>query len=279
MDQLLQYLEANEWLVPLTVIVSLGFCLILEAFIPLFRGRDHKIEHYGINTVFLLSTVLVSAPLIALHGLVFIWQAESEVGLLYTLDLPIWMGLLLSILVLDLIGQYVIHFMLHRVKWLWRFHMVHHSDTRVDATTGFRHHPGDAICRNLATLFVVIILGIPLSHYLVYRLITVVFAYSTHANIRLPERAEVILSYLFITPNIHKFHHHLERPWTDSNYGNIFSIWDRLFGTLVQGEVEQVRYGLDVLETGRDDDLIYQFILPFDFSIKTDERAGLFSRK
>ena len=114
MDRLLQYLEANEWLVPLTVIVSLGFCVMLEALIPLFRGRDHKIEHYGINTVFLLSTVLVSTPLIALHGLVFIWQAESEVGLLYTLDLPIWMSLLLSILVLDLIG----HAFSHLGPWL-----------------------------------------------------------------------------------------------------------------------------------------------------------------
>ena len=279
MDQLLQYIEANEWLIPLTVIVSLGSCVVLEALIPLFGKRDHKIRHYGINTVFLLSTVLVSSPIIVLHGLVFVWQAESEVGLLYLLDLPIWMGLLLSILVLDLIGQYAVHFMLHRVKWLWRLHMVHHSDTLVDATTGFRHHPGDAICRNLATLFAVIMLGISLSHYLVYRLITVVFAYVTHANIRLPERSEMILSYLFITPNIHKFHHHLERPWTDSNYGNIFSIWDRVFGTLVQGEVDQVRYGLDVLKTGRDNDLIYQFILPFDFSIKTDDRVGLFSRK
>ncbi len=279
MDQLLLYVEANEWLIPVMVILSLGFCMTLEVLIPLFEGSDHKIRHYGINTVFLLSTILVSSPLIALHGLVFIWQAESEVGLLYSLDLPVWMVVLLSILVLDLIGQYAVHFLLHRVKWLWRLHMVHHSDTRVDATTGFRHHPGDAICRNLATLFAVIIVGIPLSHYLVYRLITVAFAYVTHANIRLPERVEVILSYLFITPNIHKFHHHLERPWTDSNYGNIFSIWDRVFGTLVQGEVMRVRYGLDVLPAERDDDLIYQFILPFDFSIKTDDRAGLFSRK
>ena len=83
------------------------------------------------------------------------------------------------------------------------------------------------------------------------------------------------LSYLFITPNLHKFHHHHERPWTDSNYGNIFSVWDRLFGTLVQGNFKNIRYGVDVLPDERDEDLAYQFILPFNRYMKLEDERYL----
>ena len=61
-----------------------------------------------------------------------------------------------------------------------------------------------------------------------------------------------------------------ERPWTDTNFGNIFSVWDRIFGTFVYDDVHKIRYGLDVLEDKPDEDIIYQMKLPFDKTIKTD---------
>jgi sterol desaturase/sphingolipid hydroxylase (fatty acid hydroxylase superfamily) len=70
---------------------------------------------------------------------------------------------------------------------------------------------------------------------------------------------------------MHKFHHHLERPWTNTNYGNVLSIWDRLFGTFVYESVSQVRYGVDTVDGNYSDDLIYQFKLPFNSTIKTDQ--------
>ena len=78
------------------------------------------------------------------------------------------------------------------------------------------------------------------------------------------------LSYVFVTPNMHKFHHHFERPWTDTNYGNIFSVWDRLFGTMVYDDPRKVVYGLDVLDDKLDENVGYQFKVPFDKTIKTD---------
>ena len=146
--------------------------------------------------------------------------------------------------------------------------MVHHSDTHVDATTGFRHHPGDVVFRNLATLFAVMLFGIPLACYLTYRLITI-FAYLTHSNIQLPDQLERKLSYLFITPICISF------IITMSGLGptvtmEIFFLWDRLFGTLVQGNLENIRYGVDVLPDERDEDLAYQLVLPFDPSIKLE---------
>jgi sterol desaturase/sphingolipid hydroxylase (fatty acid hydroxylase superfamily) len=85
-----------------------------------------------------------------------------------------------------------------------------------------------------------------------------------------PTWVDKTIGLVFITPNMHKFHHHFERPWTDSNYGNIFSIWDRMFGTLVIGDPKKVKYGLDVLDDKNSGDVLYQFKVPFDKKIKTD---------
>ena len=148
--------------------------------------------------------------------------------------------------------------------------MVHHSDTQVDATTGTRHHPGDYLMREVFALGTIVLLGAPMAFYMVYRIASVFFAYFTHANISMPDGLDKALHYVIVTPNMHKFHHHFERPWTDTNYGNIFSIWDRIFGTLVYEKPTDVRYGLDVLDDLTDENLLYQLKIPFDSSIKTD---------
>ena len=148
--------------------------------------------------------------------------------------------------------------------------MIHHSDTKVDATTGTRHHPGDFVLREIFALLAVLILGAPVAFYMFYRICTVFFTYFTHANIILPRWLDKPLSLVFITPNMHKFHHHHERPWTDSNFGNITSIWDRIFGTLVYDDPRKIKFGLDVLDDTTDEDVKYQFMIPFNKSIKTD---------
>ena len=148
--------------------------------------------------------------------------------------------------------------------------MVHHSDTEVDVTTGTRHHPGDYVLREVFALGAILIAGIPFSYYIFYRMATIFFGYFTHANIRLPQWLDKGLSYVIVTPDMHKFHHHFERPWTDTNFGNIFSIWDRLFGTFVYGDPKQIKYGLDVLDDAKDENIRYQLNLPLDRTVKTD---------
>ena len=133
MQGFLAYIEINQWLVPVAFLFSLGFCWVLEAQAPLIAANNQKLRHTGVNSVFLLTTLCVSAPLLALHVVVFLWHPQHQFGLLYFLDAPLWLTLLLSILVLDFLGQYGVHFLLHRIRWLWRLHMVHHADTNVDA--------------------------------------------------------------------------------------------------------------------------------------------------
>ena len=148
--------------------------------------------------------------------------------------------------------------------------MVHHSDTEVDVTTGTRHHPGDYVFREVFALLAILAGGVTFGVYIIYRISTVLFTYWSHSNLNMPKALDRVLSFIFITPNTHKFHHHFERPWTDTNFGNIFSFWDRIFGTFVYEDPKQIQYGLDVLEDERSNDLMYQLKVPFDNSIKTD---------
>ena len=146
---------------------------------------------------------------------------------------------------------------------MWRFHMVHHSDTQIDVTSGTRHHPIDFIMREIFALFAIVIAGLPLAYYMIYRILTILFTYFSHANLKLPLRLDRTISLLFISPNMHKFHHHYEVPWTDTNYGNIFSIWDRVFGTFVYEDPYDIVYGLDILDDERSNDILYQLKVPF----------------
>ena len=271
MEEFLNFFaEMPSWQRLLWVVLCLSLSWGLEAVAPLKLFGYRKWRHAGVNFVFLSTTLLINV----LFGMatigVFAWLESSNFGLLYLVDWPLWLELIIAILIFELFAQYIVHYLLHRVKWMWKLHMVHHSDTKVDATTGTRHHPGDFVLRELFALIGVVVLGAPLAFYMFYRICTVFFTYLTHANIVLPLWLDKSLSLVFITPNMHKFHHHYERPWTDSNFGNITSLWDRLFGTMVYDDPEKIRYGLDVLEDTTDENIAYQFKLPFDKSIKTD---------
>jgi len=201
---------------------------------------------------------------------VFEWVQRNEIGLLFIFDLPIWAELLISVLLLELVAQYFVHYLLHRIKWMWKLHMVHHSDTSVDATTGTRHHPGDYILRELFALVAIILIGAPIAFYFFFRICTIFFTYVTHANISMPTWLDKSLSWIFVTPNMHKFHHHFEAPWTDRNFGNMFSIWDRIFGTMVYDDPRKVRYGLDFLEGIPDRNILFLLKIPFDKDISAD---------
>lgn len=271
MESFLNFFEVMPtWQRAVWIILCLGVCWVLEGNFPLFRFDYKKWKHAGVNLVFLSTTMIINVVFgVATVG-IFAWIKANEFGIIYMIDWPIWAELIMCILIFELMAQYLVHYLLHRVKWMWRFHMIHHSDTHLDATSGTRHHPGDFVMREMFALAAVIITGAPVGYYFFYRFCTIFFTYFTHANISLPIWIDKPLSYIFITPNVHKFHHHFERPWTDTNFGNIFSIWDRLFGTFVYDDPKKIQYGLDVLDSKKDEDIGYQFKLPFNKSIETD---------
>jgi sterol desaturase/sphingolipid hydroxylase (fatty acid hydroxylase superfamily) len=128
---------------------------------------------------------------------------------------------------------------------LWRFHVVHHSDNNVDVTTGLRHHPVESVLRGIFFLAGVLVVGAPIYAVMIYQTCLVLATQFTHANISLPKALDKVVSLLFVSPNMHKVHHHWQQPYTDTNYGAVLSIWDRLFGTFAKLDASQIRYGLD----------------------------------
>jgi len=260
MDSLMTFFEDMSSIEKLTwIFICLGISWILEIIVPLISHGYHKWKHASVNLIF-LGTSLIINLLFGIAILFVINQTQNNaIGLLFLFNLAPILELLIAVMVLDFMAQYLVHYLLHKVSFMWRFHMIHHSDTKVDATTGTRHHPGDYIFRELFGLFAIALLGAPIAFYVFYKMLTV------------PRWIDFPLSLVFITPNLHKFHHHFERPWTDTNFGNIFSFWDRLFGTLVYDDPKKVVYGLDVLDDKKSQNVQYQFKVPFDKSIKTDD--------
>jgi sterol desaturase/sphingolipid hydroxylase (fatty acid hydroxylase superfamily) len=226
----------------------------------LFSSKHQRAKHIATNLLFLLLSTVINS----LFAVVFILAAQhNQLGLFNYIDLPWYLSLPLALLAFDFVAQYLCHIALHKLPWLWQLHIVHHNDFHVDVSTGSRHHPIDYCTRELAALSCFILLGAPISYYLIYKLLSIFFTYFTHANLQLTKRLDKVLSIIFITPSIHKVHHHQYLPFTDSNYGNIFSFWDRLFGTLKSLENNKLEYGLDTDLKEKELQLGYQLIRPF----------------
>jgi sterol desaturase/sphingolipid hydroxylase (fatty acid hydroxylase superfamily) len=141
---------------------------------------------------------------------------------------------------------------MHRVPALWRVHRVHHSDRFVDVTTTLRQHPLETLLRFLFIMVTALPLGLPVAAVAAYRLLSVINALFEHANLRLWQPLDGLLSLVVVTPNMHKVHHSRFQPETDSNYGNILSLFDRAFRTFTPTERSaRVEYGLDQWKSRR----------------------------
>lgn len=221
------------------------FWLIENAF-PLFKFTYKKWQHAEINFFLTFTTILINFSLAFILLKTSDWTIANDFGVLQWLPpMPLWLYTIIGLLLLDLIGAYLAHFTEHKVKFLWRFHLIHHSDTWIDTTSGNRHHPGESIIRFMFTILGILMVGSPMWMVFMYQTISVVSTQFTHANIALPKKIDAFLSYFIVSPNMHKVHHHYKLPYTDSNYGNIFSIWDRIFGTFMYLPKEEIVYGID----------------------------------
>jgi len=255
------------WQKLIWIVGVITFFWVLEGYYAFAEASYRKWKHAKTNLTLLAFVMVINTLFGLATASIFFWLQKTEFGVLYLFELPIWVELGIALLTLDFIAQYGVHYLLHKVKWMWRLHTVHHSDTHVDATTGTRHHPIDFTIRECFALIAVVITGMPIAFYFFYRILTVFFTYFTHANIQLPKKLDKALSIIIVTPTMHKFHHHHEIPWTDTNYGNIFSIWDRLFGTFLYENPKDITYGLDITDAQQDENLSYQLKLPFNRDI------------
>lgn len=247
------------------LIGGLTFFLLLENGLPFYRSKYRKTAHVGTNLFFTLTTILVNFTMAFLLLRTADWVVREKIGLLQWLpDMPLWLFFVLGLFLLDFVGAYLIHWLEHRVKWMWRFHLVHHTDTNVDTSTANRHHPGESVFRFVFTLLGILVCGAPIALVLMYQSLSVVATQFSHANIQFPAWLDKALSWVLVTPSMHRVHHHFVLPYTDTNFGNIFSIWDRIFGTYAHLDNQDIVFGIDTHPDPMEHSNIWQLLkMPF----------------
>jgi exosortase len=191
--------------------------------------------------------------------------AGLQSGLVRDLELPFVLEAVLVCLILD--GwRYWQHRLLHEIPMLWRIHLVHHSDTALDVTTSQRHHPFEGLVTIFLTLILVFALGFSAQALALYLLLAALSSVYTHANIALPECFDRPLRWFLVTPSVHAIHHSSFQPETDSNYGSVLTLWDRLFGTYRDPSATQVaEYGLEYFRGEKDTALASALLQPFTY--------------
>lgn len=225
---------------------GITFFWVWESAAPLFRFRYTKWRHALVNLFFTATTIVVNFALAFLLLLASDWTVANGVGVLqWVPGLPLAAQLLVGLLLLDLVSAWLAHWVQHKTPLLWRLHLIHHSDREIDTTTANRHHPGESVVRFAFTTLGVLVAGAPMWMVFLYQSLSVVLSQFNHANIALPARLDRALSWVIVTPDMHHVHHHFVLPYTDSDYGNVFSVWDRLFGTFQRLDREALVYGVD----------------------------------
>ena len=248
MDNLIEYFENIPSIHRAVILVGgISFFWILEGTVPLFAFRYKKWKHAFPNLFFTFTTIIINFLLAFLLLYTSDWVVENEYGFIHLFNgIPLIIEVFLAVLLLDFIGAFLAHYVEHKINPLWMIHLVHHSDHNVDTTTANRHHPLESLIRFSFTLFAILIVGAPIGYVMLYQSLSVILTQFNHANIKLPKKIDKWLSYLIVSPDMHKIHHHYRLPYTDANYGNIFSIWDRIFGTYMDLDREKIIYGVDV---------------------------------
>jgi len=225
------------------------------------------------HAFFNLKLFIVDALPQILLGVLFIkimgWTDRHQFGIInWLLPQNKTLTFVAGFILLDL-GEYIYHVTMHKAKRLWLIHAIHHSDTQVDVSTVFREHPAETIIRNCFALFWIFLLGAAPWLFFIHLAIQTFFVLFSHMNVWLPDKLNTVISFIFITPNLHRVHHHYKQPYTDSNYGDILSIWDRLFGTLCILPKEQIIFGIDYMENHTNIDSTI-FLLGSPFRKKCD---------
>ncbi len=220
---------------------------LVEGVIPLLalQYRSNKVRHATVNLSFTAIHLVIHTGFAVLIVVLSDWAKANDIGIIHWLHASVAGGILITILVLDFFGGWLVHFTQHKFGWLWRFHIIHHADNHVDVTTGLRHHPVESVLRGIFFLAGVVVAGAPMYAVMIFQTLLVIVVQFTHANIRLPLWLDKTLSWVIVSPNMHKVHHHYQLPFTDSNYGAVFSLWDRALGTFKKLEAKDLRYGID----------------------------------
>lgn len=245
---------------------GLTLFLLIENAAPLFSLKTYsRVKHTGLNIFFTLTTVIVNLIMASILVWAADWVVANDFGVMQWMSgMPFILTAIVGLMLMDLLGAWLVHFIEHKVTWMWKFHVVHHTDQHVDTTTANRHHPGESVIRFVFTTAAVFIVGAPIWMIFVYQSLSLVMTQFNHSNVAMPKWLDDALVLVFCTPNMHRVHHHYRQPYSDTNYGNIFSFWDKIFQTYVVVDNKKLVYGVDThMDKTEVDSVGYLLKIPF----------------
>jgi sterol desaturase/sphingolipid hydroxylase (fatty acid hydroxylase superfamily) len=253
-----------NWLGASLAAGAFGLLWFMERRSPLRRSVEGKLKRNARNLavagVAALSLQLVERPVIQpLTNLV----KRRGWGLLKRLPLPQWMEVMLAVVLLDY-TLYLWHVLTHRAPLLWRFHIAHHVDLDLDASTALRFHFGELSISTAWRAAQVTLIGVAplsLSVWQTFLFLSILFH---HSNVRLPLKLERKLNRLIVTPRMHGIHHSIRREETDSNWSSGLTLWDWLHGTLrLNVPQEEIKIGVPAYREPEEVELLEILKMPF----------------
>jgi sterol desaturase/sphingolipid hydroxylase (fatty acid hydroxylase superfamily) len=237
----------------------------VEALFPQYPEQADRGRRWPTNFGFPILNGLIASLSPALTVWSTQWAAKHEFGLLNWISVPWWPAFFLTLTIQSL-ATYGFHLCAHINPILWRFHCVHHSDVHLDVTSTLRHHPLEMVAMTFLLVPIYVIGGLSPFAIVFYETAAHVVGLVAHANVRIPDHIERIVRSVFVTPPVHRLHHSVFQAETDSNYGDIFLFWDRLFGTYCGEPLNRGKpavFGLENVDKEMAGDFIEQLKLPW----------------
>lgn len=253
-----------SWLTGTLALGTFGALLWLERRRPLRREVEPKLTRGARNLVVAglgaVALQLTEGPLAnRLTALV----ERKRLGLLGLLHLPVWLETALAVLLLDY-SLYIWHMLTHKVRFLWRFHVVHHVDLDLDASTAVRFHFGELVLSVPWRAGQILAIGVSPLAFSVWQTLLLVSILFHHSNVRLPVGTERWLNLLIVTPRMHGIHHSMVREETDSNWSSGLTVWDRLHNTIhLSVAQDEITIGIPAYREPADVELLKILALPF----------------
>ena len=242
---------------------SLGLLLLLERVSAFRRDPIQRAARWTTNIGLLLIGGTIAS--LALPAGLYGFAAAQASGPLAAV--PVLVQVLVTVFFLDL-WRYWEHRLFHRAGFLWRLHLVHHSDTLLDVTTTERHHPFESIVSTAVMMALILACGFPAVGIGVYLIVATVVSLWSHSNLRVPRSIDHFLRWLIVTPRVHAVHHSDVNTETDSNYGAVLTLWDRAFRTYVEpDDAKTARYGLEYFHLAADMRLGRVLLQPFLYRV------------
>lgn len=244
---------------------GLLFFLFLELMVPYRPSSLSKLKRWINNlSLTLFNSILINLIFSSAIVGTAAYVQSHELGVMNIITVPSWVSILVTIIFMDFM-LYVWHLLNHEMPLLWRFHRVHHSDLNMDVSTATRFHFGELFVSAIIKISIIFFLGASPFGVLIFESALVLCAQFHHSSLKVPEWFESLWWVLFVPPSMHRIHHSVVIRERNSNYGTIFSLWDRILGTLLS-RVDQSRIRIGVGAYRKAGKLNFQNLLMMPFT-------------